>query len=93
MSRRKSRRDKSRTSKEKLLSVQLATAKARLAKLEGELPPPATPEFSRIEDLPPLNLEERDRLKEKLVMMLTDCEEEAQREKYEWYMSMAHLAP
>jgi len=86
-------RRKKNTPKDPLQRVKVATAKARLAKLKAELPPPATAEYTRYEDLRPLPPEDRARLKQKFIDLLTVSAEEQRREKYDWYMSMAHWAP
>jgi len=86
-------RRKKNTPKDPLQSVQVATAKARLAKLKAELPPPATAEYTRYEDLRPLHPDDRARLKQKFIDLLTVNEEKLKKEKHDWYMSMAHWAP
>ena len=86
-------RRKKHTPKDPLQKLKLATAKARLAKLEAELPPPSPQAYTRYEDLPPLMPEDRDRLKAELIEQLEKARIKHEREKYEWYMSMAHLAP
>jgi len=78
-----------------LAAVNLAIAKARLAKLAGELPTAKTPEYTRLEDLQPLCPEDEKQLKQKFINLLdwSDLAEQEERETYEWYISMAHLAP
>ena len=49
--------------------------------------------FTRYKDLPPLPVEDRERLKKKLVAMLTVDDDKRKQEKHDWYMSMAHHAP
>jgi len=86
-------RTKPKIASNDLAAVNLSIAKARLAKLESELPPPPTPEYTSYKDLPPLRPEEVDMLKQEFIDLLTVTSEEHQREQYDWYMSMAHLAP
>lgn len=93
MARHKHRRAKQRLANSPLERVKLATAKARLAKLEADLPEKPCKEYTRYEDLPPLNLEDRERLKAELIEKLTVDDEKRKKEKHDWYMSMAHWAP
>jgi len=86
-------RRKKRNAKDPIQSLKIATAKARLAKVEAERPPSPQTEYTRYEDLPPLHPEERDALKEELIELLTVNEAHRKKEKHNWYMSMAHWAP
>jgi hypothetical protein len=93
MTRLKHRRAKHRSDNSPLERVKLATAKARLAKLETDLPQKPCPEYIRYEDLRPLHPEDRERLKAELIEKLTVDDEKRKKEKHDWYMSMAHWAP
>ncbi len=87
-----SRRRHSRN-KDPLKQVKIKIEQAKLAKLEADLPPPNKGEFTRYEDLPPLPVEDRERLEQELIDMLTVDEDKRKKEKHDWYMSMAHWAP
>ena len=93
MPRHKRRGAKAHSDTSPIERVKLATAKARLAKIEAEMPEEPLSEYTRYEDIPPLSLEDRDRLKADLIRALTAGEERRKKEKYDWYMSMAHWAP
>lgn len=93
MARHKHRRTKRRSETSPLERVKLATAKARLAKLESDLPKKPYEDYIRYEDLPPLHPDDAERLKAELIEMLTVDDEKHKKEKYDWYMSMAHWAP
>ena len=86
-------RIKPNAARDDLAAVNLSIAKAKLTKLEAELPKPAPREFTRYEDLPPLCLEDRERLKADLIAKLRAAEDRYKREQHDWYMSMAHHAP
>jgi len=73
--------------------VKLEIERAKLTKLEADLPPPNKAEFTRYEDLPPLPVEDRERLEQELIDMLTVDQDIRKKEKHDWYMSMAHWAP
>ena len=93
MARHKHRRTKHRSETSPFERVKLATAKARLARLEAEQPKKPYEDYIRYEDLPPLHPQDAERLKAELTEMLTVDDEKRKKEKYDWYMSMAHLAP
>jgi len=64
-------RKKPKPQSEDLAAVNLSIAKARLTKLEADLPSPPTPEYTHYEDLPPLRPEEAEELKQELIELLT----------------------
>ena len=74
------------------LEIQLAIEKAKLAKLQSELPPPPSP-YVRYKDLRPPTPEERDRFYVRLRKLVNELLAEAKQEKYDWYMSMVQFAP
>lgn len=86
-------RNKSRNTDDDIKAVKLKIEQAKLAKLEADLPPPNKGEFTRYEDLPPLPVEDRERLEQELIDMLTVDQDKRKKEKHDWYMSMAHWAP
>ena len=74
------------------LEIQLAIEKAKLAKLQSELPPPPSP-YVRYKDLRPPTPEERDRFYVRLRKLIAEVDAECDKEKYDWYMSMVQFAP
>jgi len=64
-------RKKPKPQSEDLAAVNLSIAKARLTKLEADLPSPPTPKYTHYEDLPPLRPEEAEELKQELIELLT----------------------
>ena len=86
-------RNNKKKQKDPLIGVKLATAKARLTKLEVELPAPEARAFTRYEDLPPLPVEDREAFEAELIKALDWDTPEYRKKKHDWYMSMAHFAP
>jgi len=67
-------------------AVKLATAKARLAKIEGDMPSdPFDREYIRYEDLPSLHSDDAKILKQKLIDLLTLSDAEMVRRRNDWY--------
>jgi len=93
MPRHKHRQTKRRSDNCPLEAVKLATAKARLAKLEADLPKKPLEEYTRYEDLPPLHPDDAEILKQDLIKQLTWDDDRRAKQKHDWYMSMAHWAP
>ncbi len=76
---------KRQSAADELVLTRLAIEKAKLAKLEANLPK-STPPFTRYEDLPPPSPEEQDRFYERLEKTIGDIERQALRKKRDWYL-------
>lgn len=77
-------------------ATKLKIEQAKLAKLEGDLPPPRQPQYTRYEDLPPPNPEERERFLERLNELVGCTTDDAVREHeenrqayFDWLMQFA----
>lgn len=68
---------------EQLSATKLQIERAKLAKLEAEAPPKGPPQYTRYEDLPPPNPEERERFLERLSELVGCSMDDAVREHEE----------
>jgi len=77
---------------DELARTRLAIEKAKLAKLEADLPKPA-PQYTRYEDLPPPSPEEQDRFYERLETTIGRMEVMSLEELREWEDSEFTVLP
>ena len=77
---------------DEIAATKLAIEKAKLAKLEKDLPK-ASPHFTRYEDIPAPSPEERERFTARLTALTETLEARAAQDKRDWYLSMIHFAP
>jgi len=77
---------------EAFVKIKLAIEKAKLAKLEAELPKPAL-NYTRYEDIPPPSPEERARFRERLDALIDKINTGEKERRREWYLSMVDKAP
>ena len=75
-----------------IVETKLAIEKARLAKLEEELPKP-TPQYTAYEDLPPPSPEDREKLIKRLRDLYDRINAHEDRKHREWLLSMADKWP
>jgi len=77
---------------DELIETRLAIEKAKLAKLEAELPKPAL-NYTRYEDIPPPSPEERARFRERLDALIEKINTGEKERERQWYLSMVDKAP
>ena len=77
---------------DEIAATKLAIEKAKLAKLEKDLPK-ASPHFTRYEDMPAPDPEARARFHARLSAMMEDMEAHEAQEKRDWYLSITAFAP
>ena len=78
---------------DEIAATKLAIEKAKLAKLEKDLPPPRLMQYARYEDIPAPSPEERERFTARLSALTETLEARAAQDKRDWYLSMTQFAP